>query len=355
MQTQILTPNKVNIKKASIILKNGGLVSFPTETVYGLGANALDKNAILKIFEVKGRPSNNPLIVHISKLEILYTLCEVNDGAIALIKKFWPGPLTLVLPKKAIIPKELNGGLDSVAVRMPRNETALSLLNECDFPIAAPSANSSGKPSPTKAMHVYDDLVGRIPLIIDGGNCSVGLESTVIDLTKKPFTILRPGGVTLEQIKEVFPDTILSSAILEPLKEGEKALSPGMLYKHYSPNADLTLVEGDYDDVITVCNALAKAAELSNIKTRILCFEEHLDYYPKEIAVSFGKLANLENAAKQMFSILRDMDNENVEKIYSEIPAKGGLGLAILNRMIRAAGFKKINASEYLKKQKGEI
>lgn len=353
--TKILKPNITNIKKASNILKNGGLVSFPTETVYGLGANALDSKAILKIFEVKGRPNNNPLIIHISKLETLDKLCQMNDDTNTLIEKFWPGPLTIVLPKKNIVPIEVNAGLESVAIRMPNNKTALSLLDECALPIAAPSANSSGKPSPTTAMHVYNDLSGKIPLILDGGNCKVGLESTVLDMTKKPYTILRPGGVTLEQVREFFPNTKLSNAILAPLKEGEEVLSPGMLYKHYSPNADLTLVEGNRNDVIKACIILARNALAINKKTKILCFDENINFYPKEIAISFGSINKLDDAAKQLFSILRKMDDENVEKIYSEIPAKDGMGLAILNRMIRAAGFKKINALDYLIKNKGEV
>lgn len=339
MQTRVLKPSEEAIAEAAQLLQQGELVAFPTETVYGLGANALDPEAVPKIFEAKGRPSDNPLIVHVGTLSAVEPLCYVNERARKLMDAFWPGPLTLLLPKKPIIPTITNAGLPSVAIRMPSHPVALALLRACGVPIAAPSANTSGRPSPTTAAHVLDDLDGKIPLILDGGPCEVGLESTVVDMTADVPTIVRPGGVTLEMLMTVLAKAKVADSVMRPLRKDEKAVSPGMMYRHYAPKGQLTLVKGEPDKVCEVCQMLYHEAVTDGKKARVLAFEEHAPQYAGCEILTIGSLARPETIARELFAALRRMDDEGVDVMLCEAVASAGIGLAIMNRMCRAAAF----------------
>ena len=275
--TQVLSPTPEALALASQLLHDGQLVAFPTETVYGLGANALDAKAVLNIFAAKGRPADNPLIVHVYDRAQLTPLCEVSPLAEKLMDAFWPGPLTLILPRKPAIPDEVAASLPTVAVRMPSHPVAAALLRACKLPIAAPSANRSGKPSPTTAHHVLVDMDGRIPLILDGGSCDVGVESTVLDVTSGAPCILRPGGITKDMLESVLGHVDVAGSVLRPLQKGEKALSPGMRYKHYSPDGQVTLVEGAEADVVAAMAKLAAHADAQGHRACVMCFTEHMD------------------------------------------------------------------------------
>ena len=274
--TQLLKADSSSIAAAASLLRQGQLVAFPTETVYGLGANALDAQAVLSIFAAKGRPADNPLIVHVAEIEDLEPLCQVTDLAKQLMAAFWPGPLTLLLKKKSVVPMEVTAGLDTVAVRMPSHPVAHQLLAACRVPVAAPSANRSGKPSPTLAQHVWDDMNGRIPIILDGGSCQVGVESTVLDVTCNPPCILRPGGVTKEMLETVLPEVTVAGSVLRPLEKGEKALSPGMRYQHYAPQGELTLVSGSDEKALPLMNQLYDEALARGESCCLMVFEEAL-------------------------------------------------------------------------------
>lgn len=327
MTTEILQYNSESIEKAANILKKGGLVGMPTETVYGLAANALDEKAVAQIFVAKGRPQDNPLIVHISKIDMLPPLVkEIPDVAKELADRFWGGPLTMIFPKTNIIPDVTSGGLDTVAVRMPASEAARALIDKCGFPIAAPSANLSGSPSPTTAKHVFDDMNGRIPLIIDGGACSCGVESTVICFRNDKIHILRPGGVTAEMLSE-YGDVEIDKAVSAKPLENERVLSPGMKYKHYSPKANVIIVDEHGDDFITYCKNNAKG------KTIAL----GIGVENTELFADYG--ATDEIQAQRLFSMLRDADESGAETVYVEMPSQNGIGLAVYNRLLRAAGF----------------
>jgi L-threonylcarbamoyladenylate synthase len=256
METRLLIPTDEAIEYAASLLKEGELVAFPTETVYGLGANALNDKAVLSIFKAKERPADNPLIVHITEREDLFPLCHPNEKALKLMDAFWPGPLTLLMKKTAAVPNVTTAGLDTVAIRMPSHPVARAPIKACGCPVAAPSANRSGRPSPTKAAHVMEDMAGRIPLILDGGPCDVGLESTVVDMTGEIPLVLRPGGVTPEMLFQAAGPVETARSILAPLKPGEAAPSPGMRHRHYAPKGTLTLVSGMPDNVITACKRL---------------------------------------------------------------------------------------------------
>ena len=344
IETKLLPPTDDAVALAGQLLSEGQLVGFPTETVYGLGANALDPRAVLSIFAAKGRPADNPLIVHVAEPEQLQPLCHVNDTAKRLMQVFCPGPLTLILPKKDIVPTEVTAGLDSVAVRIPSHPVARAMLKACGLPIAAPSANTSGKPSPTTAKHVMDDLCGKLPLILDGGECEVGLESTVLDLTSDVPTILRPGGVTPEMLLTVLEEVKIADSILRPLQEGEKALSPGMRYKHYAPAGALTMVRGRADNVAHCIRRLADKCISEGNSVRVLAFEEHLPLYKGLETVSIGSLDTPQAAAQKLFSILRNADDDHIPVLFSEVLPPSGIGLAFMNRLCRAAGFHEINA-----------
>ena len=348
MKTQLLPATDASLALAARLLADGELVAFPTETVYGLGAHAMDHNAVLGIFSAKGRPADNPLIVHIHDRSQLDDICEVNDLAISLMDAFWPGPLTIILPRKDAVPSSVTAGLDTVAVRMPSHPVALALLKACNLPIAAPSANRSGKPSPTSAKHVFDDMDGRIPLIIDGGESDVGLESTVISLVGEKPCILRPGGITQAMLEEVLGPVDLAGSILRPLEKGEKALSPGMMYKHYSPDGQVTLIEGEESAVVEALRRLYAHAASEGHRACVMCFTEHVaalaDCHPHDI----GSKDDPTEVAHRMFATLRGLDDEKMDVIFSEVVPPEGVGLAVMNRLGRAAAFRTVQAEEIL-------
>ncbi len=348
MKTQLLPATDDSLALAARLLADGELVAFPTETVYGLGAHAMDHNAVLGIFSAKGRPADNPLIVHIHDRSQLDDICEVNDLAIRLMDAFWPGPLTIILPRKEAVPSSVTAGLDTVAVRMPSHPVALALLKACNLPVAAPSANRSGKPSPTSAKHVFDDMDGRIPLIIDGGESDVGLESTVISLVGEKPCILRPGGVTQAMLEEVLGPVDLAGSILRPLEKGEKALSPGMMYKHYSPDGQVTLIEGEESAVVEALRRLYAHAASEGHRACVMCFTEHVaalaDSHPHDI----GSKDDPTEVAHRLFATLRGLDDEKMDVIFSEVVPPEGVGLAVMNRLGRAAAFRTVQAEEIL-------
>lgn len=332
MKTLYLSDKQEDILKCAEILKNDGLVAIPTETVYGLAGNALKGSCVKKIFAAKGRPSDNPLIVHISDISQWEPLVKaVPEKAKALAEKYWPGPLTIILPKSEIIPDEICGGLDTVAVRMPSNETARAIIDACSFPLAAPSANTSGKPSPTTAPHVMADLDGKIDAIVDGGSSSVGIESTVISLASDVPKLLRPGGITPEMLREVLGEIIIDDAVYNKLADGAKASSPGMKYKHYSPAAKVILIKGTYDKYISFVRKNADST------TAILCFEgEEVTDIP---SVVYGKKDDPSSQAKHIFDALRSLDKIGAKTVYARFPESDGVGLGVFNRLVRAAGF----------------
>ena len=325
------------LKRAGEILKNGGLVAFPTETVYGLGGDALNPEAAMKIYAAKGRPSDNPLIVHISSHEDLHKVAAaVPDSACRIAEHFWPGPLTMILPKNDCIPEETTGGLSTVAIREPDHPVALALIRESGF-IAAPSANASGRPSPTTAEHVKEDLSGRIDMILDGGSVGIGVESTILDLTEEIPTILRPGFITSAELSEVIGEVRIDPGIIAE-DSAVRPKAPGMKYRHYAPKAELILVSGAREDVIEKINSLTKTALSEGQKAGIIATEETKEDYPDGIVLSIGSRLREETIAQHLFGILRRFDEMGVEIIYSECFEEEGIGLAIMNRLRKAAG-----------------
>lgn len=348
METKVLrADSREAIELASRLFSEGQLVGFPTETVYGLGANALDREAVLSIFAAKGRPADNPLIVHIWNQNQMEGLCRIPEGAQKLMDAFWPGPLTMLFYRTEKVPDEVTAGLPTVAVRMPSMDCTKKLLECCGLPIAAPSANRSGRPSPTTAAHVLEDMQGRIPLILDGGPCQVGLESTVLDLTHGEPTILRPGGITREMIADVLHrDVKLAGSILRPLRPDEKALSPGMRYKHYAPKGNVTLVEGAEADVLRTMEALCLRDRADGKKSCVLCFTEHMEALQACDPHDIGSAADDRQVAHRLFDTLRTLDQEGMETIYSEVVPPEGVGLAVMNRLGRAAAFRTVYADD---------
>lgn len=333
--------DKEEIKKQSKLLKEGKTVIFPTETVYGLGANALDEKAVAKIYEAKGRPSDNPLIVHIAKKEKIYELAEgISEKAEKVMNEFWPGPLTIILKKKDIVPHVTSGGLDTVAVRMPSHKIAKAILEECNVPVAAPSANISGRPSPTKGEHVYEEMNGRVDGIVLGGNSSFGLESTVVDLTNEVPMILRPGSITKEQLEKVVGKVEIDPS-LERKEDNIKAKAPGMKYTHYAPNADVYIVSGQSDKVIEKINSLINKNNENGIKVGVMCINSNMHLYNGEV-IGLGN--TLEEVGSNLFDILREMDKRKVDIIYAEEFPNKGIGQAIMNRLLKSAGYKIIQA-----------
>lgn len=327
------------MKMAGNIIKNGGLVAFPTETVYGLGGDALNKESSKKIYAAKGRPSDNPLIVHISKWESIYEIADgINDEVKLLADTFWPGPLTIIVNKKEIVPMETTGGLNTVAIRMPNHKAALQFIEEAGGFVAAPSANLSGRPSPTLAKHVIDDMTGRIEMILDGGQVGIGVESTIVDMTGDRPTILRPGFVTEEMIERVLGEVEVDKTILDN-NSGERPKAPGMKYRHYAPKGNMTLIEGDEKTVIDRMNSLIKEAVSNGEKVGIMCSDETKDYIQADVKFSVGSRYNEEEIAHRLYKILRDFDDEEVTVIYSESFSKDGFGQAVMNRLLKAAGF----------------
>lgn len=331
-------PEIHKLKIAAQVIKRGGTVAFPTETVYGLGSNGLNPAAIKKIFRAKGRPLDNPLILHISGIDELDLLVkEISSQAEKLISKFWPGPMTLVFKKSRIVPDEVTAGLDTVAIRMPDNPIARMLIRLSECPIAAPSANLSGKPSPTKVEHVITDLLGKVDLIIDGGNTPVGVESTVVDVTRTPPMILRPGGITREQLEEVVGEIQIDPML--NLKNG-RPRSPGLKYRHYSPDAQVIVVEGAPKNRVKKIKALLKEKKHEGLKVGVMCVEETLKMY-KNIpnVLSMGREKQPETIAPNIYDCLRVFDLKGVDVILVEGISERGMGLAIMNRLRKAAGF----------------
>ena len=327
-----------DIETAAEILRNGGIVAIPTETVYGLAADAFDSEAVKKIFEAKGRPQDNPLIVHISDFEQIYSIArEVPEKAKALADAFWPGPLTIILPKREEIPSETSGGLDTVAVRMPSHDVAREIIAR-SCPLAAPSANISGFPSPTSFDHVEADMTGRADAICNGGDCDVGVESTVITLATEIPVLLRPGGVTLEQLESILGEVRVADAVLNPMKKDEKAESPGMKYKHYSPDAQIQIVRGNLKEFADFVN--------SSDCDGVLCFEGEEEHFPEKICVTFGREDDSLSQAQRLFDALRELDEKGSKNVFSRAPSENGVGLAVCNRLYRAAAFRFVNAKK---------
>ena len=327
------------MKEAGELLKAGALVAFPTETVYGLGANALDEKAAAKIYAAKGRPSDNPLIIHIADMESLPRITEeIPDAAYQLAEKFWPGPLTMVLKKSEEVPYGTTGGLDTVAVRMPSHPIALEMIRHGGGYIAAPSANTSGRPSPTLAEHVADDMDGIIPMILDGGAVGIGIESTIVDLTEGLPTILRPGFITKEMLEEVVGEVQIDKGLSVDAKVAPKA--PGMKYRHYAPKAELIIVEGAKEAVVEKINAMAKDNESKGISTGVIGTEETVSLYETGIVKCIGSRSDELSISSHLYGILREFDESDAKIIYSESFEDGAMGSAIMNRLLKAAGHK---------------
>ena len=336
MQTKLLGTTEYDIAEAGRIIADGGLVAFPTETVYGLGANAFDDDAVRRIYCAKGRPSDNPLIVHIAQKEdIAELVSEVTPKAQALIDAFFPAPLTIILKKSDKIGSTVSGGLDTVAVRMPQNEVARAIIKASGCPVAAPSANTSGLPSPTRAKYVIDDMMGKIDAIVDGGDCEYGVESTVITLAEPTPVILRPGAVTKEMIEAVIGEIKIAPAVIEGMKNDEVAASPGMKYKHYSPKARVVIVNADREHYEQFVN--------SRKDCFALCFDDDNVTVPK---VTFGRENDDLSQARELFDALRMLDEMGAKKVYARIPGKDGVGMAVYNRLIRAAAFEIIDLTK---------
>lgn len=330
------------LKEASAVIRSGGLVAFPTETVYGLGGDATNPEASRKIYAAKGRPSDNPLIVHIADFSQLRNIvAEVPQEAEKLAKAFWPGPLTMILRKNDVIPYETTGGLDTVAIRMPSHPVARAFLQDSGCMIAAPSANTSGRPSPTTAQHVWEDLHGKIEILLDGGPVGIGIESTIVDLSEEKPMILRPGFITQEMLSAVLGDVGMDPGLAsENSKQPPKA--PGMRYRHYAPKADLTLVEGTMEEVISKINALTREAQAMGKSVGVLATEENKDRYVADHVIVIGQRQDEAEIARHLFDVLRQFDDLQVDLIYSESFVAAGVGQAIMNRLLKAAGHKRI-------------
>lgn len=335
MNTKLLKPTKESIDLAVQLLRQGEIVAVPTETVYGLAGDSTNSISIKKIFKAKGRPSDNPLIVHISDMEMLKKVVrEIPKDAKILAKHFWPGPLTIIMPKGKLVCDENCAGLDSVGVRMPSNPIALEIIQKSDVPFSAPSANLSGKPSPTTAQDVFEDMNGRIPLIIDGGECQAGLESTVISVLNETPIILRPGVITKEMISSVLnKEVLVAKAVTDGVKQDEAVLSPGMKYKHYAPNAEVIILKG----------SIEKFKEYVSLhktqNTYVLCFEGEEKLFDSP-TITFGKKTDASSQARHLFSALRKLNNTTADLVFARCPETSGIALAVYNRLIRSAGFK---------------
>ena len=343
MNTKIVKIDDSNeeevIREAGEILRSGGLVAFPTETVYGLGGDALKEDAARKIYSAKGRPSDNPLIVHIADIGALDELAsEIPECAYKLAEAFWPGPLTMIFKKKDIVPYGTTGGLDTVAIRMPSHPTAHKLIQDSGVYIAAPSANLSGRPSPTRAEHVVEDMDGRIDMIIDGGAIEIGIESTIVDVTCEVPMILRPGYVTADMIRDVLGDVCFDETVLAHTTVKGQPKAPGMKYRHYAPKAELTIFEGDNDKVVARINELAAGYEYDGLKVGILSSTENEHRYTHGEAVVVGSREDEHEVASHLFDVLRHFDHINVDVILSEGFSEDSFGQAVMNRLIKAAG-----------------
>jgi len=335
-------PDIDKIRVAAGLIRRGGLVAFPTETVYGLGADALNAEAVLALFEAKKRPLDNPPIVHVGNIEDVYRLTKrVPPKAETLMETFWPGPLTLIFQRSQIVPDVTVAGLDTIAIRMPNHNVALTLIRESNCPIAAPSANLAGKPSPTTAKHVLDDLSGRIDAVLDAGPTRIGVESTVLDLTVDPPQILRPGGLSYEALKKIFGKIELHPiAVAEEVVLVEKVRSPGLKHKHYAPDAEVIVVEGEVSAIVDKVRELAEYYERKGCRIGVLATDETASYYKVDVVKSLGSRSDLPGIARNLFRLLREFDVEKVDVIVAEgVPAEG-LGLAVMNRLRKASGYR---------------
>ena len=337
MQTKCLTEQDGS--KAAALLKSGALVALPTETVYGLGANGLDPVAVAGIFEAKGRPQDNPLILHVPSDDWLERYCrDIPPIAYKLTERFWPGPLTLILHRKAIVPDIVTGGLETVGMRCPATRVTREIIAQADVPIAAPSANRSGRPSCTTAADVLEDMDGRIDAVVDGGPCTVGVESTILDLTCDPPRLLRPGGLPLEALQEVLGRVEIDPAVLRPMGEHEQPRAPGMKYRHYAPKAPVIVVRGEPE---------RSAHYIRNVRgerSGILCFDEFRAMFAPNPVVTLGAVNQVDEQARRVFDALRAFDQMDVTEIYAQCPQETGLGLAVCNRLNKAAGFHIVDA-----------
>ena len=344
MDTVIINAQEPGCANAAAeIIKEGGLVAIPTETVYGLGANGLDPKAVAKIYIAKGRPNDNPLILHIADADQIDTLChDVPESAYRLAERFWPGPLTMVLPARECVPKETTAGLSTVAVRCPDSEITRQIIRLSGVPLAAPSANVSGKPSTTTAEHVYHDHAGKIPMIVDGGACRVGVESTIVDLTETPARLLRPGGITPEQLKEVLGDLVVDKAVTAQIDKDAVVKAPGMKYRHYAPACQVVIVAG------TSQQAAACIRKLYRPGDRVLCFREELPLFDGCDPLSYGTETDLTSLSAGLFAALRELDDPAVQKVYARCPEGDGIAYAIQNRLKKAAAFQIIDPEDVL-------
>ena len=349
METKVIKIDRENLdkeqlKQAGELLAQGALVAFPTETVYGLGGDGLQPDAAARIYAAKGRPSDNPLILHIADLSALEVLAvEVPELAYRMAEKFWPGPLTMILKKSPVVPYATTGGLDTVAIRMPSDEIAREIIKASGTYIAAPSANLSGRPSPTRAEHVIEDLSGRIEMIVDGGASDIGLESSIIDLSGETPLILRPGFITKEDFEQVVAQVEYDKAVLATKpQESTVAKAPGMKYRHYAPKGQITIVEGQSSDVIAAINKLVTEQESAGVRVAVLCAEETKEFYTGQHVYSLGSLNSETEISAHLFAALRSFDTEGMEVIYSESFERTRLAGAIMNRLRKAAGYQTI-------------
>ncbi len=340
MITRILSATDEAINEAAERIRSGELVAFPTETVYGLGADGLNSEAVARIFAAKGRPGDNPLILHIASMEQIEPLIQgpLSPAAVRMANAFWPGPLTMIFPKSKYIPENVCAGLSTVGIRFPVHPDAQRLIAAAGTPIAAPSANRSGKPSPTTAAHVFEDMNGRIPLILDGGECQVGVESTIVDMTGEIPHILRPGGITAEQIAQVVGSSEVDAAVMRPLAKGEKPRSPGMAHRHYAPNGQLTVFTGNSEHVIQRICAEYDRASADGHRPLILSLEGHIARYGSRRTESLGQDETA--MAHRLFALLRDADHMEADILFAEGVEAKGVGLAVMNRLGRAAAFR---------------
>lgn len=344
MQTRVISEKETGCAAlAARLIKDGQLVALPTETVYGLGANGLDPEAVAKIFAAKGRPQDNPLILHIAEPSQIADFCHsIPESAYLLAEHFWPGPLTMVLPAKDCVPKGTTAGLPTVAVRCPDSEITRRIIALAGVPIAAPSANLSGKPSTTTAQHVLDDHDGKLPLIVDGGPCRVGVESTIIDLTEQPPRLLRPGGITPEQLTEVLGEITVDKAVTAKLEAHEVAKAPGMKYRHYAPQCPLVIVSGSSEAAARFIRSRYQKGE------RVLCFQEELPLYEGCDPLSYGCASDVNTLSAGVFAALRTLDDSGVTKVYARCPEGGGVAYAVQNRLKKAAAFQIIRAEDFV-------
>ena len=342
METLYLSANAPNTAAiAAQIIKSGGLVALPTETVYGLGANGLSPEAVDKIFVAKGRPNDNPLILHICDASQMASLCHsIPESAWALAAAFWPGPLTMVLPAKAVVPKRTTGGLSTVAVRCPDNDVTREIIRLSGVPIAAPSANISGKPSTTTAEHVLHDHDCKIAAVVDGGACRVGVESTIVDLTEERPRLLRPGGITPEQLLEVLGDLVVDKAVTAQIDKDEVVKAPGMKYKHYAPQSEVVIVGGSREKAAAYIRAHFEDGD------RVLCFDEELPLYEGCNPLSYGLEADVNTLSAGLFAALRELDDPSIHQVYARCPVGGGVAYAVQNRLKKAAAFHIVDAEE---------